>query len=128
MTTPAPRPRKRSIASTLPAQVKAAIAAAQDKKAHDVVLLDLRQASAFTDFFVICTGTNSRQVQAIAEAIETAVAKKGSKPALVEGLKTADWVLMDYFDFVVHVFAPATREFYGLERLWADAQRIEIPA
>lgn len=128
MSTPAPRSRKRSASSTIPADLSTAIAAALDKKAQDLVLLDLRKASAFTDFFIIGTGANTRQVQAVAEAIEAALTKRGTKPALVEGQKRGEWILLDYFDFVVHVFTPATREFYGLERLWADAVRIDVPA
>jgi ribosome-associated protein len=126
---PTPRkPRKRSTSTRLPADLAAGIAAALDKKAIDLVVLDLRKAHAFTDFFVICTGTNSRQVQAIADGVQSTLGKAGTKPALVEGENKADWVLIDYFDFIIHVFTPATREFYGLERLWGDAERIEIPA
>jgi ribosome-associated protein len=102
------------------------VAAAFDKKAVDLVVLDLRKASAFTDFFVICTGTNVRQVQAIADAVEEALRSKGLKPALTEGYERGHWILIDYFDFIVHVFAPTTRDFYALERLWGDAKRIEI--
>jgi ribosome-associated protein len=120
------RPRKR--ASGLSQELTLGIAAALDKKATDVVVLDLRKGSAFTDFFVICTGANARQVQAIAEAVQTAIGRTGARPALVEGLARAEWVLMDYFDFIVHVFTPATREFYGLERLWGDAERVEVSA
>ncbi len=109
----------------LPQPVKVAVAAALDKKADDMVVLDLRKSSAFTDFFVICTGQSVRQVQAIADAVEEALRKKGAKPSLVEGYQHGQWVLIDYFDFIVHVFAPSTREFYGLERLWGDAKRIE---
>lgn len=126
--TPTRRPRKRSTGPTLSSELTRAIAAALEKQANDVVVLDLRQASAFTDFFVICTGRNARQVEAIAEAVRETLAAHGTKPALVEGLKRAEWVLLDYFDFVVHVFTPATREFYGLERLWGDAQRIDVSA
>ena len=123
------RPRKRTPAEPrLPAEITLAVAAALDKKAENVVVLDLRKGSAFTDFFVIATGTNIRQVQTIANAIDEALRKKGSRPALVEGYERGEWVLVDYFDFIVHVFLPATREFYGLERLWGDAERIEIPA
>jgi len=121
------RPKKPA-APRLPADVKVAVAAALDKKALDVVALDLRKASAFTDFFVICTGTNLRQVKAIADGVEEALRTKGLKPALTEGYSRGDWVLIDYFDFIVHVFSPQTREFYGLERLWGDAKRIEIPS
>jgi ribosome-associated protein len=120
------RPRKR--ASGLSQELTLGIAAALDKKAADIVVLDLRKGSAFTDFFVICTGANSRQVQAIAEAVQAAIGRTGARPALVEGLARAEWVLMDYFDFIVHIFTPATREFYGLERLWGDAERVEVSA
>ena len=114
--------------SALPAEITVALTAALDKKALDLVVLDLRKASAFTDFFVICTGATTRQVQAVANGIEEALSRKGTKPALVEGADRAEWVLLDYFDFVVHVFTPSTREFYGLERLWGDAERVEVPA
>jgi len=122
------RRAKKPAAPRLPADLKLAIAAAFDKKAMDVVLLDLRKASAFTDFFLICTGGNVRQVQAIADAVEDALRKKGLRPALTEGYERGEWVLLDYFDFIVHVFSPSTREFYGLERLWGDAKRIELDA
>ena len=123
-----PRPRRKSSKPAAPrvsTELTAAVAAALDKKAQDVVVLDLSQASAFTDFFVICTAANVRQAQAIADAVRDAV---GSKPALVEGYERGEWVLIDYFDFIIHVFQPATREFYSLERLWGDAQRVEVPA
>jgi ribosome-associated protein len=122
--------RRRSSAHTakVPAEVARAVAAAADKKAVDLVVLDLRKASAFTDFFVIVTGATTRQVHAIAEGVRDALARTGAKPALIEGLDRAEWVLVDYFDFVVHVFTPATREFYGLERLWGDAERVEVSA
>jgi ribosome-associated protein len=123
------RPRKSPPAPPrLPAEITLATAAALDKKVLDLVVLDLRKGSAFTDFFIIGTGANVRQVQAIADAIEEALRKKGVRPALVEGYKRGEWVLLDYFDFIVHVFLPTTRDFYGLERLWGDAQRVEIPA
>jgi ribosome-associated protein len=105
-----------------------AITAALEKKALSVVVLDLRKASAFTDYFVICTGASTRQVEAIADAVQGALSRIGTKPALVEGVGRSEWVLIDYFDFIVHVFTPATREFYALERLWGDAERIEVPA
>jgi ribosome-associated protein len=119
------RPKKPAM-PRVPKALKAAIAAAADKKAEHLVLLDLRKSSAFTDFFLICTGLNLRQVQAIADGIEEAVRETGLKPSLVEGYERGQWVLLDYFDFIVHVFLPATREFYGLERLWGDAKRIEL--
>ena len=111
---------------SVPKDLAAAVAAAHEKKAEDVVVLDLRDGHAFTDFFLICTGANNRQVQTIADAVEETLRHMGLKPALVEGHSRAQWILLDYFDFIVHVFAPATRDFYGLERLWGDAKRIEI--
>ncbi|MFO7303312.1 MAG: ribosome silencing factor [Acidobacteriota bacterium] len=122
------RARQRQPAAALPDDLLAGIAAALDKKAADLVVLDLRQSQAFTDFFVICTGASTRQVQAIADGIQMALARRGTKPALVEGETRAEWILIDYFDFIFHIFTPATREFYDLERLWGDAERIEIPA
>jgi len=112
----------------LPAQVDRAIRAAEDKKAIDLTVLDLRKAAGFTDFFVICSGTNPRQIRAIADSVMETLAEDGVKPAHVEGYDRSDWVLLDYFDFIVHVFAPETRMFYGLERLWGSAERIEVPA
>jgi ribosome-associated protein len=129
MKTPPRRPRKRSTAgSPLSTELTLAITAALEKKAVNVVVLDLRKASAFTDFFVICTGANVRQIEAIAEAVQATLARQGAKPALVEGLGRSEWVLIDYFDFIVHIFSPTTREFYGLERLWGDAERVEVSA
>jgi ribosome-associated protein len=119
------RPRK-TIPVRLPAQVKSAADAAADKKAIDLVVLDLRKASAFTDFFVICTGGNVRQVQAIADGVQDTLRETGLRPSLVEGYERGQWVLIDYFDFIVHVFSPTTREFYGLERLWGDAKKIDV--
>ena len=129
MKPPVKRPRKRATPKrTISKDLMAAVAAAGDKKAEDMVVLDLTKASAFTDFFVICTGTNRRQVQAIADGVEEALSKRGIKPALREGYDRGDWILIDYFDFIVHVFMPVTREFYSLERLWGDAERIEVSA
>lgn len=112
----------------IPDDVSRTIAAALDKKAEHVQLLDLRKGQAFTDFFIICTGNNIRHVQAIADGIEEVLRKTGVRPALVEGYVRGEWILMDFFDFIVHVFTPATREFYGLERLWGDAERTEVSA
>jgi len=111
----------------LPDQLALAAQAAADKKATAMVLLDLRKAQAFTDHFFICTGQNARQVKAIADAIEAALAELGLKPAHVEGYAQADWILLDYFTFVVHVFSPELRRFYDLERLWGSADRIPLP-
>lgn len=112
----------------LPADLKLAIKCAQDKQAIDLTVLDLRKASAFTDFFVVCTGANTKQVQAIADAIEAGLKADGQPPALVEGYNRGEWVLLDYFTFIVHVFLPAQRTFYALERLWGGAEPIEVSA
>jgi ribosome-associated protein len=110
----------------LTGDVSRAVKAALEKKAANVVVLDLRHTPAFTDFFVLCSGQNSRQVKAIADSVEEALRAAGVRPAHIEGYDRADWVLMDFFTFIVHVFAPHTRDFYSLERLWGDAERIEI--
>src|SRR5712692_1751419 len=117
---------KRRKSPRLPAQIDRAIAAAEDKKAVDLVLLDLRKAAGFTDFFLIASGGNARQVRAIADAVMEALAEEGVKPAHVEGYDRSEWILLDYFDFIVHVFAPETRAFYSLERLWGNAEKIEV--
>jgi ribosome-associated protein len=114
-------PRKK-----LTGDIARAVKAALDKKAIDVVVLDLRHTPAFTDFFLLCSGQNSRQVQAIADAVEEALRAAKVRPAHVEGYDRAEWILMDFFTFIVHVFSPQTREFYSLERLWGDAERIEV--
>ena len=119
---------KRRKSVRLPAQVVQATRAAEDKKATDVVVLDLRKAAGFTDYFVLCSGSNARQIRAIADSVMAALADEGVKPAHVEGYDRADWVLLDYFDFIVHIFQPETRLFYGLERLWGNAERVEVPA
>ncbi|HEV3057056.1 MAG TPA: ribosome silencing factor [Vicinamibacterales bacterium] len=117
---------KRRKTGRLPAQIDRAVRAAEDKKAEELVVLDLRSAAGFTDYFVVCSGTNPRQVRAIADAVTEALAVEGVKPAHVEGYKRAEWILLDYFDFIVHVFAPETRMFYSLERLWGNAERVEV--
>jgi len=104
-----------------------AIAAARDKKATDIVVLDLKKTGAFTDYFLICTGANPRQVHAIADSVEQALKARHVRPSHLEGYQRAEWVLVDYFDFIVHVFSPTARSFYGLERLWGNASRIELP-
>ena len=118
---------KRRSPQRLPKEVTRAVAAAEDKKAVDVALLDLRKAAGFADYFLICSGTNPRQIRAIADGIVEALARAGSKPAHVEGYDRSEWILLDYFDFIVHIFAPETRLFYGLERLWGNAERVELP-
>ena len=115
---------KRRRATHVPKQVSLAIEAAADKKANDLVVLDLRKATGFTDYFVICSGTNPRQIRAIADSVTEALAATGAKPAHVEGYERSEWILLDYFDFIVHVFAPETRTFYALERLWGNAEQV----
>src|SRR5687768_708686 len=110
----------------LTGEVGKAVRAALDKKASDVVVLDLRNTPAFTDFFVLCSGNNQRQVKAIADAVQETLREAKVRPAHVEGYDRAEWVLMDFFSFIVHVFTPQTRAFYGLERLWGDAERIDV--
>ena len=105
----------------IPEDVRAVVDAAMDKKSTRVTLLDLRGVGAFTDFFVICTGANTRQVQAIADGVERRLREHKLRPAHVEGYQTGQWVLMDYGDFVLHVFLHERRRFCGLERLWGDA-------
>ena len=119
-------PRKRA-SKKLPSQVQQAIDAGQDRKAADVIVLDLRPAEGFTDYFVIMTGQNTRQIQAISDAIQDSLAGRGVKPAHVEGGERAGWILLDYFDFIVHIFSPESRAFYALERLWGSADRIAVP-
>jgi ribosome-associated protein len=110
----------------LTGEVDKAVKAALDKKASDVVVLDLRNTPAFTDFFILCSGHSTRQVKAIADAVEETLRAGKVRPAHVEGYERGEWVLMDYFTFIVHVFTPQTRDFYSLERLWGDAERLEI--
>ena len=121
-------PSRRSSAKSpvLPAEVIAAVRAAAEKKAEQLTVLDLRKAAGFTDFFVIATGANARQIRAIAESVEDALAKLRVKPAHTEGYARTEWILLDYFDFVVHVFSAESRAFYGLERLWGSATAVDL--
>ena len=109
-------------------EVQLAIKCAADKKAFDLVALDLRDIASFTEFFIIASGSNQRQVQAIADEINEQLKKQlGTRPVRIEGYNSADWVLLDYGDFVVHIFNTESREFYDLARLWRDARKVEIP-
>jgi ribosome-associated protein len=111
----------------MPKGVSATVRAMLDKKALDVVVLDLRKAGGFTDYFVICTGTNPRQIQAIADGVATTLRTEfGERPSLAEGIEKSQWILLDYFDFVVHIFSRDCRSFYALERLWGNAERHEF--
>ena len=112
--------------SSFPERLNEAVDAARDKNAEDLVVLDLRQSNAFTDFFVICSGRSPRQVTAIVDSIEARLKTIEAQPAHIEGYRMANWVLIDHFDFIVHVFTPETRDFYSLERLWGNAIRVEL--
>lgn len=110
-------------------EVKLAIQCASDKKAYDLVALDLRSIASFTEFFIIATGANQRQVQAIADEIKEQLKEQlSSRPVRIEGYASGEWVLVDYGDFIVHVFNKEAREFYDLARLWLDARKVELPA
>ena len=114
-------------AGGLDERVLLALRAASDKKALDLVVLDLRPLASFTDYFLITSGTNVRQVQAIADEVVERLKHEGTRAARVEGYNTAEWVLLDYGDFIFHIFEDKARRFYDLERLWRDAARVELP-
>src|SRR5438132_3681434 len=108
-------------------QVSEAIAACRDKKADELSVLELEQGSgAFTDYFVVCSGTNPRQIQAISDEVELRLKRAGLYPNNMEGSRQADWVLLDYVDFVVHIFSETARKYYDLERLWKSAKKLEL--
>ena len=112
--------------ASLKRQVNEALLACQDKKAEEITILELEKGSgAFTDYFVVCSGTNPRQIQAIAEAVEERLESLGMRPAHTEGYRQAEWALLDYVDFVVHIFSETARRYYDLERLWKSATRLE---
>jgi len=121
-------PDSRTPFTDLDPEVKLALHSAADKKATDIVVLDLREIASFAEFFIIASGTNQRQVQAICDETSEQLKKQlNTRPVRVEGYSSAEWVLMDYGDFIVHVFNKESREFYDLERLWRDARRVELP-
>lgn len=106
-------------------QVALAVTAAEGKKANDISILQLdKNSSAFTDYFVICSGTNPRQIQAIADDVELRLKQTGTLPNNVEGYNRAEWVLLDYVDFVIHIFSEQARAHYNLERLWKSAKKL----
>jgi ribosome-associated protein len=114
-------------AEVLDERLIGALRAASDKKAVNSVVLDLREVTEFTDFFIITGGTNVRQVQAISDGISEDLKLIDARPIRIEGYNTAEWILMDYGDFVVHIFEEKSREFFDLERLWRDAKRVQTP-
>ena len=103
------------------ALVREVVAAARDRKAEDLKVLHVGEVTHFTDYFLLCSGTNTRQVQAIADGVEERMRPRKRRPLNVEGYQAGQWVLLDYGDFVMHVFLQERRRFYGLERLWGDA-------
>lgn len=116
-----PEPTTQPTLVETPTRVRDAVAAADDRKAVDLRVLHVEQVSDFTDFFLICSGTSERQVQAIADAVQERLREERVRPLHVEGYNRGQWVLLDYGDFVVHIFQEEPRRFYSLERLWGDA-------
>lgn len=105
--------------------LKIAVNAADDKKAHDLVVLDISKIASFANYFLLCTGDSSPQMQAIADEIERQLKAAGMRPSHVEGYQNSEWILMDYLDLVIHIFSRNARAFYDLERLWRDAKRVD---
>lgn len=112
--------------SSLDEGLRAAVDAARAKKASDIVVLDLRGLAGFTDYFLICSGASGRQLKTISDAVDESLRAMKRKPIHLEGYPRGEWILMDYVDFVVHVFTPGSREYYDLERLWGDAGRLAV--
>ena len=111
---------------SIPPHVRAAIGAAQEKQAADVILLDLAGLAAFTDYFVVCTGFSARQLEAICDEIEEQLGRNGTRLLHREGKAGSDWMLLDFGGLIVHVFTERARHFYDLERLWRPARRVEF--
>ena len=109
----------------LPAEVRLAVKAAQARKGEEICVLDLRDVSSFTDFFVIMHGNSSRQNVALYEGVEEELKRTGVRPLSVEGKENAEWILMDYGYFLVHVFTRNSRDYYSLDKLWGDAPRVQ---
>jgi ribosome-associated protein len=114
----------KSETKSLPTALREAAEAATEKKALDLAVLELKDAAAFTDYFLICTGTSSRQMQTLCDEIERRLSLAGLRPLHREGYNHAEWILLDYVDFVVHIFSERSRAFYDLERLWRNARRV----
>ena len=114
--------------SDLDPVVQLAVRSASEKKASDLLVMDLRQIASFAEFFIIATGANQRQVQAVSDEIEEQLKKQlSTRPIRIEGYSSAEWILMDYGDFIVHIFNKEAREFYDLERLWRDGGKVALP-
>lgn len=108
--------------------LKIAVNAADDKKAYDLVVLDISEIASFANYFLFCTGDSSRQIQAIADEVQQQLKESGIRPAHVEGYKNAEWILMDYMDLVIHIFSKNARAYYDLERLWRDGKQLDTSA
>ena len=106
--------------------LRIALEAIEGKKAVDVVVLDISGIASFSDYFIICSGTSSRQIQAVADEVEKRMRENGARPEHIEGYANAEWVLLDFLDFVVHVFSKSARSYYDLERLWRDGTPMDI--
>jgi ribosome-associated protein len=106
--------------------LKMAVKAADDKKAHDLVALDISQIASFASYFLLCTGDSARQMQAIADEIEKRLKAIGIRPSHMEGYQHSEWILMDYLDLVVHIFSKTARAYYDLERLWRDGKKLDL--
>lgn len=111
---------------TLDPMLRTAVEAAVDKKASQIVVLDLKGLASFTDYFLICSGGSQRQLKTIADEVDRLLRESGRKPMHFEGYPKGEWVLMDYVDFVIHIFTPESRAYYDLERLWGDAARLAV--
>jgi ribosome-associated protein len=112
--------------NSLDPEIRLAVEAAQDKQALDISVLNLRGSGAFADYFLLCSGTSQPQIQAIGEAIEEKLGRQGRQVAHREGKSSAEWVLLDYGYFVVHIFSERARQYYDLERLWRTAERVDF--
>lgn len=115
------------IPQSLPETLLTVVRAAESKKATDIKILDLREVTSFSDYFVLCTGSNPKQIQAISDEVGSQLIDQGEHPISVEGYNTAEWILVDYGDYLVHVFSEKARSFYDLERLWRHGKTIAIP-
>jgi ribosome-associated protein len=120
-------PQTTDDAQTSPAHWLTAAHAAESKKASDLKVLDLREVTSFADFFILCSGSNPRQIQAIADEVQRQLGEQGEYPNSLEGYDNAEWVLIDYGDYLVHVFSEQARGYYDLERLWRHAKQVDVP-
>ena len=112
--------------SSLEPELRGAVEAAQGKKAGDILVLDLRCLASFTDYFLICSGTNHRQIESIADEVASSLRSLSRRPSHIEGYPRGEWILMDYVDFVVHIFTTTGHDYYDLERLWGDAEKLAV--